>query len=101
MLHFGSFDIRTDIFGLLLFMVVVLLQMFLCFKVKRKVIRWIPVYLSLGLVIVFAALGFILDGWDSFGCFFLALCSAILLLGSGVGWGIWAIARKRKKSRIC
>ncbi len=33
------------------------------------------------------------DVWDSFG-FFLAICSAMLLVGSGIGWGLWAIGKK-------
>lgn len=97
MLHFGFFDIRTDIFVLLLSILLVLLQAFLCFKVKKKTIRLIPVYLTLVLTIVFTTLGFIFDGWDGFGFFFLAICSAVLLLGSGIGFGIWAIVRKTNK----
>ena len=94
MLHFGLFDIRTDLFVLLFSSVLVLCQVLLCFKVKKKFIRRIPVYLSLGLLILFTALGCILDGWDSFGFFFLAACSMVLLLSIGLGWGIWAIVRK-------
>ena len=97
MLHFGFLDIRTDIFVLLLSIILVLLQMFLCFKVKKKTIRLIPVYLTLVLTIVFTTLGFIFDGWDGFGFFFLAICSAVLFLCSGIGWGIWAIVRKKNK----
>lgn len=33
---------------------------------------------------------FMFDGWDSFAFFFLAICSAMLLVGSGIGWCIWA-----------
>ena len=96
MLHFGFLDIRTDIFVLLLSIILVLLQMFLCFKVKKKTIRLIPVYLTLVLTIVFTTLGFIFDGWDGFGFFFLAICSAVLLVCSGIGWGIWAIVKKAR-----
>ena len=97
MLHFGLFDIRTDVFVLLLSIILVLLQVFLCLKVKKKTIRLIPVYLTLVLAIVFTSLGLIYDGWDGFRFFFLAICSAALLFGSGIGWGIWAIVRKKNK----
>ena len=96
MLHFGLFDIRTDVFVLLMFIIVVLFQTFLCFKAKKKTIRLMPIYLTLILTIVFITLGFIFDGWDGFGFFFLAICSAVLLTGSGVGWGVWAIVKKIK-----
>ena len=95
MLHFGLFDIRTDVFVLLMFIIVILFQTFLCFKAKKKTVRLIPISLSLTLTIVFVALGFVFDGWDAVGFFFLAICSAMLLLGSGIGWGVWAIIRKR------
>ena len=97
MLHFGAFDIRTDVFVLLLSVLWVLLQALLCLKVKKKHVRLMPVYLTLALTVVFAALGMIFDGWDGFGFFFLAICSAILLADSGIGWGIYAIVRKKNK----
>ena len=94
MLHFGLFEIRTDVFVLLLAIIFVLFQMFLCFKIKKNIIRLMPIYFSLGLFILFTVLSLIFDGWDSFGFFFLAICSAMLLVGSGIGWGIWAIVKK-------
>ena len=97
MLHFGAFDIRTDVFVLLLSVLWVLLQALLCLKVKKKHVRLMPVYLTLALTVVFVALGIIFDGWDGFGFFFLAICSAILLADSGIGWGIYAIVRKKNK----
>lgn len=97
MLHFGAFDIRTDVFVLLLSVLWVLLQLLICLKVKKKHVRLMPVYLALALTVVFAALGIIFDGWDALGFFFLAICSAILLADSGIGWGIYAIVRKKNK----
>ena len=76
MLHFGSLDIRTDVFVLLLCVIVMLLQIFICFKVKRKIVRLMPMWLTLILTVVFVILGFILGGWDGFGFFFLFLLSA-------------------------
>ena len=98
MLHFGLFDIRTDVFVLLLFIIVVLFQTFLCFKAKKKTFRLMPIYLTLILTIAFITLGFIFDGWDGFGFFFLAICSTVLLAGSGIGWGVWAIVKKKNKN---
>ena len=96
MLHFGLFDIRTDVFILLVSIILVLLQVFLCFKVKKKSVRLMPVYLTLLLAVVFFVIGFILDGWDSVGFFFLSVCSMILLVCSGIGWGVWEIIKKLK-----
>ena len=95
MLHFGLFDIRTDLFVLLVFIIEILLQAFLCFKAKKKIVRLLPVYLTLVLTVAFITLGLIFDGWDGFGFFVLAICSAVLLAGDGICWGIWAVFRKR------
>ena len=97
MLHFGSFDIRTDIFVLFVVIIVILLQMLLCFKAKKIYTRLIPIYLSSGLTIVFIVLGFLTEDWESFAFFLLAFLSAILLAGCGLAWGIWAIVKKIKK----
>ena len=97
MLHFGLFDIRTDLFVSFIFIIVVLFQTFLCFKAKKKIVSLLPVYLTLVLTIIFFTLGLIFNGWDGFGFFFLAICSAVLLAGSGIGWGIWRITKLIKK----
>lgn len=97
MIHAGDFAIRTDLLILLMFTMTVLLQVFLCFKVKNMIFRLLPVCITLVLTVAFVTLGVVFDGWDSFGYFFLALCSAVLLSGSGIGWGIFAILKIKNK----
>ena len=99
MLHFGSIDIRTDIFILILSLLFALFQVFLCFKLKKNTFRLIPVCLTLALTVLFVALGFIFDGWDGFGFFFLAGCSAVISACCGIGWAIWVILRKKNKQK--
>ncbi len=99
MLHFGSFDIRTDVFVLIMFVVVFLVQLLLCFKVKNQVIRLIPTYLFLDLTVIFAVLTFVFDGWDSVGFLFLAICTAALLFSCGIGWGVWWFVNRRKQKK--
>lgn len=94
MLHFGFIDIRTDIFVFVLVFILVLFQLLLCFKAKKNIIRLIPVCLFSGLAVLFIVLGFIFSDWDSFGFFFLAGCTLVLLLACGIGWGIWVVIRK-------
>lgn len=95
MLHFGSIDIRTDIFILILSLIFAFFQAFLCFKLKKNAFRLIPVCITLALTVLFVALGFILDGWDGFGFFFLSICTAVVSAFCGIGWAIWAIFRKK------
>ena len=99
MLHFGSFNIRTDIFVLILSVVILTVQFLFCFKVKNTIVRLIPVCLFSCLTLVFTALIFVFEGWDSLGFLLLAICSAVLLLVCGLGWGIWRLVKNRKNIR--
>lgn len=99
MLHFGIFDIRTDVFVLLIFILAVLVQLLLCFKVKKKIVRLMPMCLSLIATIIFAVLAVIFDGWDRVGWFFLAGVTAFLLCAVVIAWGIWYILRKSLNKR--
>lgn len=99
MLHFGSFDIRTDIFVLILSILLLTVQLLLCFKVKKTVVRIIPVCLLSCLTAVFITLIFVSEGWDSLGFLLLAICSAALLLVCGLGWGIWWFVKTGKNTR--
>ena len=97
MLHFGFFDIRTDIFVCVLAAVILLVQLLLCFKVKNKHIRLIPVYLFSILTVVFAALSVVFDAWDRVGCVLLAVCADFFLLVCGAAWAVWRIVKRRNK----
>ena len=97
MLHFGTFEIRTDIFVLLLSILFLLLQVLLCFKVKKLFLRLIPTVLFSAATVVFALMMLFSDGWDAIGFLLFTICSASFLAACGIGWGIWAIAKKLKK----
>lgn len=95
MLHFGSFSIRTDIFVLILSVALTAIQLLLCFKVKNKLIRLIPVILFSFLTAIFFVLIFVFEGWDSLGFLVLAICSAVILAACGIAWGIWWVVSKK------
>lgn len=99
MLHFGSFEIRTDIFVYIVAAIVLLVQLLLCFKVKNKHVRLIPVYLFSLLTAVFAVLSFVFDGWDRVGFVVLAVCAAFFLLVCGTAWAIWRLVRRRRENK--
>lgn len=100
MLHFGTFDIRTDVFVLILLIMVAFLQMLICYKAKRLAIWLIPIFVLSTVTFVFAALGIAFDGWDSFGFFFVAFCATMLLLGCGIGIGVYEIVRKIRSCKV-
>ena len=73
------------------------LQLLLCFKVRSRILRLLPVILFSLLVGIFLLLAHGNPGWDSLGYLFLALFAGIMLIACGIAWGIWATAGKRKK----
>ena len=94
----GDIELTTAV---LIFSVVVLLpiQLLLCFKVKSKAIRLLPVILLSIPTIIFVMMSVAITGWDGLGYIFLAIFTGFMLLMCGVGWGIWAINKLVKKKK--
>lgn len=92
----GDIELTTFV---LIFSIVVLLpvQLFLCFKVKSKAIRLLPVIVLSILTIIFVVISVANTGWDGLGYIFLGIFTGFMLLMCGIGWGIWAITKRVKK----
>lgn len=71
------------------------LQLLLCFKAKKIIIKLLPIALLIISTIVFCVCSATISGWDGLGYLFIALLSFGLILVCGLGWGVWAITRKR------
>ena len=97
--NFKIFEISSEVFLLVLSIIILSVQILLCFKSRNNFIKLIPVILLLILIVVFSVLIFVFDGWDSIGFLFLAICSFTLLVVCGSGWVIWFIARKRRMKK--
>ena len=74
---------------------VLLLQLFLCFKVKQIFVKLIPIAALIVSTIVFSICSATINGWEGFEYLFFALLSFGLIFVCGIGWGVWAVARKR------
>jgi len=72
-----------------------LLQLGLCFKIKRTIIKLLPIALLIVSTIVFYICAVSINGWDGFGYLFFAFLSFGLIFVCGIGWGVWAIAQKK------
>jgi phosphoglycerol transferase MdoB-like AlkP superfamily enzyme len=96
MLHFGIFDIRTDVFVLIISTILLLLQVLLCFKAKNKQIRLIPVYLFSSLTVIFLILAFIHNDWNRLGYLVLAALTAILIIVCCIGWLVYLLINRKK-----
>lgn len=78
--------------------VILPVQLLLCFKIRKIVIRLLPVMVLSVLTAVLSLLAAVTSGWDSLGYIVLAVFTGIMLLVCGGAWGIWAIAKCMKKS---
>ena len=95
----GDIELTTAV---LIFSIIVLLpfQLLLCFKVKSKAIRLLPVILLSIPTLIFIGMAITIPGWDGLGYIFLAIFTGFMMFMCGVAWGIWAITKliKKKKS---
>ncbi len=98
MIDFGIFEIKTELFLLILAVLTLVLQLVLSFKVRSLALRLLPATLFAVSTAVFFVLVFVTDGWDSLGFLLLALCTAMLLAVCGIGFAVWAIVKKRKNN---
>ena len=98
MVDFNSFEFDyTTVVVLASVIAVLLLQLWLCCKAKRILVKLIPVAVLTLSTITFVACTVCVSGWDALGYLFFALLSFGLLVVCGGCWGIWAIARKIAK----
>ena len=75
------------------------IQLTLCFRAKKPLFKLLPAALSAAAVLVFYGIAITAKDWSAFGYLILAAASGIMLIFSGIGWGIWAIAGLVRKSR--
>ena len=75
------------------------IQLLLCFKVKKRIIRLLPVIVLALLTINFSVNAIVAQEWDGLGNLFFAIYTGIALFMCGIGWGIWWIVKwcKRRK----
>ena len=94
MIHFGLFEMRLEYFVLLSFVVYFSVQLLLCFKVKNRWLRLLPLFVAAIALLVFAVLAFLFDDWDRLGFVLLAIFAAILLLSCVLALAaFWLIRR--------
>ena len=80
-------------------LVVLPIQLLLCFKVKPVFLRLLPSILLTGTTILLFAMMAASRDWDAIGYAVLGVFSGVLLIFSGIGWGIWAIVRCIRKKK--
>lgn len=82
-------------------LVVLPIQLALCFKVKSKIVRLLPVIILSILTLIAAVASATSIDWSALFYLIFTVYLGIMLFVCGIGWSIWAITvfvKKRKQS---
>ena len=90
MIHIGSFEVKTEIFVLIVSLLLLSVQLLLCFKAKRLWVRLIPFGLFAGVAAILI-LGAFIGVYDTPILFIYALYTGFWALPCACGWAIWWI----------
>jgi len=88
MIHIGSFEVKTEIFVLIVSLLLLSVQLLLCFKAKRLWVRLIPFGLFAGVAAILI-LGAFIGVYDTPILFIYALYTGFWALPCVCGWAIW------------
>ena len=96
--YVGEINISTIV---ILFAVVVCfpLQLWLCFKVKRRLVRLLPVLILAAIIVVLSIMIALSTDWDALGYLILDIFAVFLLIACAVGWLIWGVVQLIRKTK--
>ena len=80
-------------------LIVLPLQLALCFRAKKLLFKLIPPVLLAVATFTFLVLMITAKDWSALVYLIFAVFSVALLIFSGIGWGIWGISRLVKRKR--
>lgn len=80
-------------------LVLLIIQLVLCFKAKKLVVKFIPAVILVIAGVVFILLMFSSSDWTALGYAICAIISGIFLISCAVGWAIWLVSCLIKKKR--
>lgn len=95
-LTYGNIDFDLLLHISILF-VLLPMQILLCFKVKNRLIRLLPILILGILSIVLLYLTFTSTGWDGLGYLIFTIYSIYTLFICSLGWGIWWLMQPTKR----
>ena len=94
----GDIELIKAVFVLSV-VVLLLIQLLLCFKVKNKVIRLLPAILLSIFTIFFVAMASTATDWENLGYIFPIIFIGVMWLMCGIAWGIWGSIKLIKKKK--
>ena len=75
-------------------------QLTLCFKAKKRMVRRIPTVLLAAVTAAFYVMAITAKDWVAFAYLIVAAFSGVMLLFCAIAWGIWAIAKGVRKKKL-
>ena len=96
-LTFNGIDI-TIVFILLALLVVIPIQVLLCFKVRKLWLRLIPIIVSVVLTIACIMMHFISTGWDALGWLFFAIYGVSSIVICAIVWLTWFFIKRFRRT---
>lgn len=95
-IYFGEIEL-TEVIIYISILIMIPLQLLLCFKAKNLILKLLPIFILLFLIVTFICMSQFAEGWDGLGYTILAMFAAILLFACIVAWVIWFIVKLIKK----
>ena len=95
------FTVSENVLTVLIFtalsILIITVQLLLCFKIKRVWLRLIPTLLIGGVTVAFYVLLRLATGWEVIGYLLLLLGAGLLFVVDFFAWILFAILRRLKK----
>lgn len=102
-IHVFHVFLEMDTYEEFMFWVILVLmvQSILCFKVKSRIVRFLPIIFCILYIIAFIIMIAITPpGWARAGYLILIMYTVYTMVTCGIAWGIWAITKYKRKKRI-
>ncbi len=74
-------------------------QIWLCFRVRSRILRWLPSVLFALATLACVIVTVNITGWDAFGWLILSVVAAALLGVSLLGWAVYGVVCLVKRIR--
>ncbi len=74
-------------------------QLVLCFKAKKLLFKLLPAIVLAAASSVFYILMITARDWSALVYLIFVAFALVMLIFSGIGWGIWAIVKKRNATK--
>lgn len=80
-------------------LVVLPLQLVLCFKAKKRLFRRLPTILLAAATLILYVMAITARDWSGLAYIICAVFAGVLLFFSAIAWGIWALIKYAKQKK--